>query len=160
MRRPTLRVCCSSCKWRSDRRPPYTRIPCPQCGLLTIKPVERRTRRLPIVELSDVFRPENCIKSPSGCWLWTGRKSSTGYGFFRMNKKAVSVHRFVYQQSKGLAKGLLVCHKCDTPACINIDHLFAGTYVDNMQDMISKGRHRFGGKRPGLRADASRKEGK
>ena len=31
-------------------------------------------------------------------------------------------------------------HSCDTPACINIDHLSAGTRDDNMADMARKGR--------------------
>lgn len=93
-----------------------------------------------ISTVSDVFCPENCIKSPSGCWLWIGRKNPHGYGHFRRNNKCILVHRFVYAEVKGDPEGLFVCHKCDTPACINPDHLFLGTPKDNTRDMVRKGR--------------------
>ena len=38
-------------------------------------------------------------------------------------------------------KGLDCCHTCDTPACVNPEHLFVGTRSDNMKDAGKKGRH-------------------
>ena len=35
---------------------------------------------------------------------------------------------------------MVVCHRCDTPACINPQHLFLGTQAQNLQDMWRKGR--------------------
>ena len=31
-------------------------------------------------------------------------------------------------------------HSCDVPACVNPNHLSAGTHRDNMADMVVKGR--------------------
>lgn len=85
---------------------------------------------------------ERSIPCPaSGCLLWTARVSGQGYGRLGFGGKNWRAHRLSWTITKGpIPKGLVVCHKCDVPACINPDHLFLGTHLDNMADMSAKHR--------------------
>lgn len=80
----------------------------------------------------------------AGCWLWSANVSNKGYGVFSVGKKsegAAFAHRFSYQTFVGeIPASLFVCHRCDTPACVNPNHLFLGSHLDNMRDMHAKGR--------------------
>ena len=74
----------------------------------------------------------------SGCWLWTSAHDSDGYG---VATGGVRAHRLSWYIHMGqIPKGLLVCHKCDTPPCVNPAHLFLGSAKDNGADMARKGR--------------------
>lgn len=96
-----------------------------------------RPRRDVAERFSECWMPEPF----SGCWLWTGHAKETGYGVICWNLRPIRAHRLSWILFRGeIPKNLHVLHKCDTPSCVNPDHLFLGTHSDNMQDCLSKNR--------------------
>lgn len=87
---------------------------------------------------------ENSIPEPNtGCWLWT-KSTRNGYGRIRVNGKKESAHRISFLLFNGMIpESMGVLHKCDTPSCINPEHLWVGTHRDNMMDALKKGRSRI-----------------
>jgi HNH endonuclease len=86
----------------------------------------------------------------SGCWLWTGSvRKRFNYGAFLYRGKYERAHRAMWLISgRTIPDGMQLLHKCDVPCCVNPDHLFLGTHLDNMRDMDAKGRRaRLGGER-------------
>jgi hypothetical protein len=86
--------------------------------------------------------PEDWDKNIEKCWNWTGYIDNNGYGIFRINHKTLTkAHRFSYSYYLGnIPDGLCVCHHCDNSICVNPNHLFVGTILDNNVDRNLKGR--------------------
>lgn len=86
------------------------------------------------------FKPEN-----GKCHIWQGSKSNTKYGKranFWFKGKTITAARAVFiLNGLDIPKGMVVCHTCDNPQCVNIEHLYIGTYSDNNSDTVKRNRY-------------------
>lgn len=110
-------------------------------------PVAIKSHSAQMVGLSAEERFFFQVKKTKTCWFWTAATDKNGYGVFRGQVGGVvltKAHRFSYSIHTGelIPKGMVICHKCDNPSCVNPEHLFLGTHADNMRDKIAKGRAR------------------
>jgi hypothetical protein len=90
------------------------------------------------------------VNKTSGCWLWTGPRFTNGYGVVCIGgTKRTGAHRYAWSTVHGqIPAGMVVCHVCDTRLCVRPEHLFVGTHLDNIRDMIKKGRQSWVGLAP------------
>jgi len=103
---------------------------------------EREAQRFD--RMVDRFCPARGLLGP--CWLWTGARARDGYGRFRLGAEhdygMATASRLALEVSirRDLGEGMRACHRCDNPPCVNPDHLFEGTVLDNERDKLDKGR--------------------
>lgn len=98
---------------------------------------------------------ERVVKdAATGCWLWQGPIWKTrpspgnryGYISLKVNGKwrSIGTHKAMWWAVHGIPeKGMCVCHKCDVPTCVNPEHLWLGTHLQNMADCRAKNRYHY-----------------
>src|SRR6185503_243782 len=105
---------------------------------------ERRRLRRDTVLTPIQYIEERSIPEPnSGCWLWLLSFGNHGYGNASLGKRVMTAPRASYIAHYGsVPDGLWVLHRCNNKACVNPEHLYAGTHQQNMDDVARVGHPR------------------
>ncbi|WP_103035281.1 HNH endonuclease signature motif containing protein [Castellaniella caeni] len=81
-----------------------------------------------------------CQVADNGCIEWA-LSTVRGRGRLNIDGKRQYAHRALWEAIGGyIPAGMLLCHGCDNPLCVNPEHMFVGTHEQNMADMVEKGR--------------------
>lgn len=112
-------------------------------------------------QLAARFSAKYEVDPECGCWLWTASTTHNGYGQLALPRapgvkhQVTRAHRVSWELHRGpIPAGMDVLHHCDVRRCVNPDHLFLGTNVDNQADMDAKGRR---SEPPHVRGEANNK---
>ncbi len=83
----------------------------------------------------------------TGCYICTSHAKDK-FGYCRCARKTQTyVHRAIYEGVYGqIPTNMYICHTCDNPSCININHLYLGTPIDNTNDRSNRNRSAIGEK--------------
>lgn len=85
------------------------------------------------------FAAAHVVEPNSGCWLWIARLGGKR-PYLNVNGKPTCAYRYSYERFNGpIPEGLMICHKCNVPMCVNPDHIYAGTAADNTRDSVLAG---------------------
>lgn len=102
--------------------------------------------------VTDINQPKFLAKvkfaGEDECWEWQAGTSRFGYGQFAVKRRATNAHRVAWVLWVGeIPKGKWVLHTCDNPLCVNPQHLYLGTVLENNRDRVERGRGRPAGVR-------------
>jgi hypothetical protein len=118
---------------------------CPSCGkskTIVSELCQKCREKAKVVPVEDRFWPKVKVAGPDECWIWQAALDEHGYGKIMYVKgqsmKPATHISWLLRYGKWPDNRML--HTCDTPACVNPNHLFDGTQLDNIHDAIAKGR--------------------
>lgn len=98
----------------------------------------RRAGLLAVREKGPVERFWTWVDRTSKCWLWTGSKSTGGYGRVFWDGKQRQAHRIAYELVTGaIPGGMELDHLCRVRHCVNPAHLQPVTQKENLRRGIS-----------------------
>lgn len=83
------------------------------------------------------------IKVQGDCWIWQASRRGQYGAFFAWGKR-MGAHQFSWRwyknDSQEIPPKMEVTHSCDTPLCVNPDHLSLKTHIENMHERDERGR--------------------
>ena len=101
----------------------------------------------PRIDSKQKFWLKTDKQSDDACWTFLGATDKDGYGQFWDGdiQLMTRAHQFSAKIHLGdCPKGMCVCHTCDNPSCVNPNHLFYGSALDNQKDKMKKNRQAKG----------------
>lgn len=98
-----------------------------------------------MTSLDDLIERVAEESDPDKCWNWPRKLDKAGRGRVWIGGKLLIAHRAVWMHvfKRKIPKGMLLCHHCDNPTCVNPAHLYVGTSADNARDMRDRGRAHY-----------------
>ena len=101
-----------------------------------MEPVTGKFYKIAVSAIHNYIKDER-----SGCLEYQGCLDKDGYGVKTIGGKQWRLPRLVWIIAYGsIPDGKIICHHCDNPSCVNVQHLFVGTHKENNLDMFKKGR--------------------
>lgn len=81
-----------------------------------------------------------------GCWTCSYSLGSHGRPQVGIGQTVVTAARVVLEAKLGrpLRPGLLACHTCDNALCVRPEHVYEGTYTENLRDALERGQNARG----------------
>ncbi len=144
--------------WLAENEPKWEAIRAAKAAARKPRPPPK-PKRVPRPSVEQRLLANSIPEPNSGCRLWLGKVHKTsGYAQIWHQGRHRNASRVAHEVWIGpIPEGKMVCHHCDMPACIEPTHIYAGTALDNHNDMVRRGRQKLN--ISGLKAytDAKRK---
>ena len=85
---------------------------------------------------------DNIPKNERGCRIWPHGCTGKGYAYVSISGKPDSGHRAVLKRKLGrpIREGYQALHDCDVRNCVEQNHIYEGTPLQNMLDKEERGR--------------------